>query len=66
MIQAYSKDIDFVLNTLKKSNLHKYTYDIGSIDKTDKLSFSHKKELITANTKTLLENWHRVGFEIQF
>ena len=66
VIQVYSKDIDFVLNTLKKSNLHKYTYDIGSIDKTDKLSFSlHKKELITANTKTLLENWHRVGFEIQ-
>ena len=37
VIQVYSKDIDFVLNTLKKSNLHKYTYDIGSINKTDKL-----------------------------
>ena len=67
-IQSHSEMIDSQLppsqlpaplyegnHTLKKSNLHKYTYDIGSIDKTDKLSFSlHKKELITANTKTLL------------
>ena len=66
VIQVPSEEKEYVIDILNESGLEGHIYDIGSISKESKIDFVYEnKNLLSLDIKDMLENWHRVGHEIQ-
>ena len=66
VIQVLTQDVDSVYETFTKTGLREYIHNIGSISEEKQIDFHFKgQNLLSLPLKDLLENWHRVGFEIQ-
>ena len=66
VIQVLSDEKASVIDTLNESGLKDYIYDIGTISKKPQIDIIFgNQNLISLEINDLLENWHRVGHEIQ-
>jgi len=66
VIQVSVEDEKYVLSELNKCSLKEHTHSIGTITEERCINFHHnQKAILSLSLKSLLENWHRVGFEIQ-
>ena len=66
VIQVLSKDLDFVYETLNSTDLKGHIYNIGPITEKKQININlHDQKLLSFPIQDLLENWHKVGFEIQ-
>ena len=66
VIQVHNKDLDCVHDLLDESGLKDHSHNLGCISAEKEINFSYRdKKILSFPLKALLENWHKVGFEIQ-
>ena len=66
VIQIHTKDLDCVYDLLDESGLKDHSYNLGCISSEKEINFSYRdKKILSFPLKVLIENWHKVGFEIQ-
>ena len=66
VIQVLSQDSDFVLEMFNETGLEDHIYNLGTISDQPSVDINYKgQNILSSSLKHLLENWHRVGFEIQ-
>ena len=66
VIQVHTKDLDCVYDLLDESGLKDHSHNLGCISANKEINFSYRdKKILSFPLKALLENWHKVGFEIQ-
>ena len=66
VIQVNTKDLDYVYELLDKSSLKDHSHNLGCISTEKEINFSYRdKKILSFPLKVLIENWHKVGFEIQ-
>ena len=66
VIQVNTKDLDYVYELLDESSLKHHSHNLGCISTEKEINFSYKdKKILSFPLKVLIENWHKVGFEIQ-
>ena len=66
VVQVLNRDLDYVYETLNKTGLKKHIYNIGTLTMDQTLKFDYNnRRVLSLPLKDLLENWHKVGFEIQ-
>ena len=66
VIQVHAKDLDCVHDLLDESGLKDHSHNLGCISAEKEINFSYRdKKIFSFPLKGLLENWHKVGFEIQ-
>ena len=66
VIQVHTKDLDRVYDLLDESGFKDHSHNLGFISAEKEINFSYRdKKILSFPLKALLENWHKVGFEIQ-
>ena len=66
VIQVHTKDLDCVYDLLDESGLKDHSLNLGCISTNKEINFIYRdKKILSFPLKALLENWHKVGFEIQ-